>query len=230
LGKDKRFPDRPFRRHEGIGGPRAYARFFRTTQWRQDQYGKTRHYGSRFGAYAGVQRLTGGSKSGEHQQGATYSRAFENFVSENGEEEDVVGLVAYALFKKAVREEVASGASRQSDKRNPSETTVRTYRAAAEQLITNVVGLAIEEATPEIQNSAVLAAIENSQVKLETHVTKRTGFASALIANVAAWAITLAIAAIILFLAARPSVEQAIVEAAKTPSASQVATPKGPAQ
>jgi hypothetical protein len=127
----------------------------------------------------------------------------------------VVGLVAYALFKKAIREDSRSGIAPASDKRNPSETTVKTYRAAAEQLLTDVVGRAIDEATPEIQQSAVLTAVESSQSKIEAHITKRTDFVSALLANIAAWAITLAIAAVILFLAARPSVEQAVVEAAK---------------
>lgn len=103
---------------------------------------------------------------------------------------------------------------------------MKTYRAAAEQLITNVVGLAIEEATPEIQESAVLSAIESSQIKLEAHVTKRTGFGSALVANVAAWAITLALAALIVFLAARPSAGQAIADAVQAPP--QV--PNGPTE
>lgn len=125
------------------------------------------------------------------------------------------------MFKKAIREDSRSGIAPASDKRNPSETTTKTYRAAAEQLLTEVVGRAIDEATPEIQQSAVLTAVESSQSKIEAHITKRTDFVSALLANVVAWMITLALAAIILFLAARPSVEQAIVETAKPKAAGQ---------
>ena len=138
----------------------------------------------------------------------------------------MVGLVAYALFKKAVREETRAGNAPSSEQRNPSETTVRTYRAAAEQLLTDVVGRAIDEATPEIQQSAILAAVEASQSKIEGHISKRTNFLSALFANIAAWAITLAIAAIILFLAARPNVEEAIVQAAKAGPSAEI--PEGP--
>ena len=144
-----------------------------------------------------------------------YSRAFENLVKSSGDDDDVVGLVAYALFKKSIREDSKAGIAATGDKRNPSETTVKTYRAAAEQLLTEVVGRAIDEATPEIQQSTILAAVEAAESKLECHITKRTDFFTALIANVAAWAITLAIAAVILFLAARPSIEQAIAEASK---------------
>ncbi len=147
-------------------------------------------------------------------------------VRPDGEDEDIVGLVAYALFKKAIREEARSRSSSSSDTRNPSETTVKTYRAAAEQLLTEVVGLAIEEATPEIQQSAVLAAVETSQSKIETHITKRTNFVSALLANIVAWVITLALAAIILFLAARPNVEQIVVKAASASSATSKVSPK----
>jgi hypothetical protein len=123
--------------------------------------------------------------------------------------------VAYALFKKAIREEARSGIAQSGDKRNPSQTTIRTYRAAAEQLLTDVVGRAIDEATPEIQQSAVLKAIESSQAKVEAHITKRTNFGSSLTANFVAWLISLAVAAMILFVAARPSVEETIADVAQ---------------
>lgn len=123
-------------------------------------------------------------------------------------------MIAYALFKQAVREEAATGSAPAGDTRNPSATTVKTYRAAAERLITSVVGRAIDEATPEIQQSAVLTAIEGAESQIKAHVTTRTGFGSALLTNIVAWVITLAIAALVLILAARPSVEQTVASAA----------------
>ena len=143
-----------------------------------------------------------------------YSRAFENFVVSEGDEEDVVGLVAYALFKQAIREEAAAGALVGGDARNPSATTVKTYRAAAEQLLTGVVDRALDAATPDIQRSAVLSAIEGTTDQIKAHVTERTGFGSALLTNLVAWVVTLAIATLILILAARPSVEQTVAKAA----------------
>jgi hypothetical protein len=156
-----------------------------------------------------------------------YSRAFENFVSAEGGEQDVVGLVAYALFKQAIREEAVSGTLVGGDARNPSATTVRTYRAAAEQLLTGVVDRALDEATPDLQQSAVLAAIEGATGQIKSHVTDRTGFGSALLTNLLAWVLTLAIAALVLILAARPSVEQTVARAANGTDGQRQAITKG---
>ncbi|RYF00493.1 MAG: hypothetical protein EOO77_33945 [Oxalobacteraceae bacterium] len=122
--------------------------------------------------------------------------------------------MAYALFKQAIREEAASGALPTGDARNPSATTVKTYRAAAEQLLTGIVDRALDAATPDIQQSALLAAIEGAAGQIKSHVTERTGFGSALLTNLIAWVLTLAIAALVLILAARPSVEQTVAKAA----------------
>ena len=123
-------------------------------------------------------------------------------------------MVAYALFKQAIREEAASGAIVAGDARNPSATTVKTYRAAAEQLLTGIVDRALDAATPDLQQSAVLSAIENAKGQVNGHVTERTGFGSALLTNLVPWVLTLAIAALVLILAARPSVEQTVAKAA----------------
>ena len=138
-----------------------------------------------------------------------------------------MGLVAYALFKQAIREEAASGAALGGDSRNPSATTVKTYRAAAEQLLTGIVANAIDEATPDIQQSAVLAAIEGATGHIKAHVTDRTGFGSALLTNIIAWVLTLAIATLVLLLAARPSVEQTVVKAAERVRPPAVSTEAG---
>jgi hypothetical protein len=142
-----------------------------------------------------------------------YSRAFENFVATEGEEDDVVGLVAYALFKQAIREEASSGSSSGGDVRNPSATTVRTYRAAAEQLLTGVVDRALDAATPGMQQSALLSAFDGAAGQIKSHITERTGFGPALMTNLVAWVVTLAIATFVLTLAARPSVEQTVAKA-----------------
>ncbi|MEI9851378.1 MAG: hypothetical protein WDN24_11720 [Sphingomonas sp.] len=145
-----------------------------------------------------------------------YSRAFENIVESASGDDDVVGLVAYGLYKQAIREEVIKGGIPPTRaQRNPSRTTVMTYRGAAEQLLTQIVQRAIEETTPEIQRSAVLTALEATKSEIKSHVTTRTDFGSALLANFVAWIITLAIASFIIFLAGRPAVEQSIVNAAE---------------
>jgi hypothetical protein len=94
-------------------------------------------------------------------------------------------------------------------------------------LLTGIVANAIDEATPDIQQSAVLAAIEGATDHIKAHVTDRTGFGSALLTNIIAWVLTLAIATLVLLLAARPSVEQTVVKAAERVRPPAVSTEAG---
>ena len=144
-----------------------------------------------------------------------YSRAFENLVETNDDEKDVVGLIAYALYKQGIREEAISGTGTPGPQRNPPATTVTTYRAAATQLLTEIVQRAIDETTPEIQRSAVLTAVETAKGEIKGHVTSRTNFGPALLTNIVAWIITLAIAVLVLWLAGTPGVDQVLVNAAR---------------
>lgn len=218
LGEQRSIPIH--QEHEPVG-----AQFVQPPEWRTDQHGPQGYHGPRFESYSGQRALTDHAPPPAAPAERGYSRAFENFVAADGDEEDVVGLVAYALFKQAVREEAASGAVVAGDARNPSATTVKTYRAAAEQLLTGIVDRALDAATPDIQQSAVLSAIENAAGQVKSHVTERTGFGSALLTNLLAWVLTLAIAALVLILAARPSVEQTVAKAVDRVGVSQPASP-----
>jgi hypothetical protein len=143
-----------------------------------------------------------------------YSKAFENFVSTEGGNDDVVGLVAYALYKQGIREEtLRSGQPPSPIQRDPSQTMVKTYRAAAEQSLTKIVQIAIEESTPDIQRSSVLSALSAAVVEIKGHMTSRTEFGYALLTNIFAWIITLAAATLILILAGRPAVEETLANA-----------------
>lgn len=139
-----------------------------------------------------------------------YSLAFEKFVDSRDGENDVVGLLAYALFKQSVRETARAGTAAPGDRRDPSPTTVDAYRGAASQLLTGVIDRAIEEATPEIQQSATLAAISTAGSEIKSHVTQRTSFGSALLTNIIAWLVTLAIAALVVITYSRDGVEETI--------------------
>ena len=97
-----------------------------------------------------------------------------------------MGLVAYALFKQAVREEAAFGIVTTGDARNPLTTTVKTCRAAAEQLLTGIVDRALDEAAPDLQRSALLTALDGATGQIKAHVTDRTGFGPALLTNLVA--------------------------------------------
>lgn len=145
------------------------------------------------------------------EQPRVYSRAFDNFVQSD---DDVVGLLAYALYKRSVREEAEQGRRSSGDTRNPPPTVVSTYRQAAERELTEVVNASIEAAKPEIQRSATLDSIDKARSDLAEHITSRTSFGQALLANIIAWGFTLFVAALILYLARGPSPEEVLSEAA----------------
>lgn len=154
--------------------------------------------------------LGGKSKPPEKRQ---YSRAFDNIVKD---EDDVVGLLAYALFKRAIREEAQNGQHSNGDTRNPSRTVVETYRQAAERTLSEVINASLEAARPELQSSAALDAIDAAKSNLREHITIRTGFLQAIITNIVAWALTLVLTVLILLAFNRPDPVQTIRNAAES--------------
>ena len=150
----------------------------------------------------------GGDKECSPRQ---YSKAFDNFVQDDS---DIVGLLAYALFKRAIREEAEQGKRSAGNTRNPSKTVVSTYRQAAERELGQVVSASIEEAKPEIQGSAALSAIEGARSDIMQHVSNRTGFGQALLVNIVAWGFTLFLTVVIVYLATKPEPQRAIMDKA----------------
>jgi len=148
---------------------------------------------------------------------ASHSLAFETFVQSGEDEDDVIGLLGYALYKQSIREDALAGVTVPADRRAPSETTVQAYRGAASQLVTGVINRAIEEATPAIQESAVRDAIIAAEANVKAHVDSKTSWKTALGTNLAAWLISLAIVFLVLVLARAPEVTDLLVKAV-TPS------------
>lgn len=134
---------------------------------------------------------------------AAYSRAFGNFVQSD---DDVVGLMAYALFKRGVREEAQRGRVSLGGDRDPPPTVVEAYRQAAEQRLAGVIQAAIDEARPELQSSAFMDAVEKSTADISNHITTRTDFKSALFMNLIAWFVTLGLTALIIWLLGKPDI------------------------
>jgi hypothetical protein len=156
----------------------------------------------------------------------SYSRAFENLVTG---EQDVVGLLAYALFKQAIREEAGRGNAPTGDTRNPSPTVVQVYRQSAQRQLEEFVALNIEEARPELQRSAMLDAVETARLDLRGHIDRRTGTGAALLTNIIAWVITLAITVLILSMAGRPDPGQTLADLAGTLGRDKAIAPADPA-
>lgn len=149
-----------------------------------------------------------------------YSRAFEKLVQGP---DDVVGLLAYANYKMAIREMYQTGQSVDLSARSLTPTSVQTYRSAAEQKMTEIVEDGIQAAAPDIRNSALMALIEKNHVEtaqltqttrdeIKGYIRDRTGWGSSFLTNMAAWIVTIIIASLILFLASRASVEQTLAD------------------
>lgn len=131
----------------------------------------------------------------------THSRAFDALTL--GDPEDVVGLLAYALYKKSIREAAASTRDPLPGRhRNPQRTEVEAYRHAAERILQAFADQAIADAAPELLENAVLAAISSAKTEIITGVrteagtvvktvNSRTGRWGAFTLNVGAWLFSL---------------------------------------
>lgn len=142
-----------------------------------------------------------------------YSKAFETFVKPEAEDkDDVIGLLAYALYKQSIREDALAGNAIPQAQRVPSDTTVQAYRGAARQLITGVIDEAIEVSAPDIQESALRDAVLTAEDSIKAHVDRRTSWKSAVVTNLGAWLISLAIVFLILVLARAPELTRFLAD------------------
>lgn len=150
-----------------------------------------------------------------------YSKAYERFVEAD---DDTVGMLAYALYKSSVRQEAMQGAAPVIRSRAPVPALIDVYRQAAEQRISEMIARALAQATPDIQASAAIdaintaqkasiVAIESAERNVKTHVDSKTGFWQAVVTSFVGWLLTLGVTAIIIFAAGRPSVEDRVKRA-----------------
>lgn len=139
-----------------------------------------------------------------------YSRAFEKFVTDG--DGDVVGLLAYALYKQAIREAAIAGEGQSGNNRNPSPTTVKVHRDAAERLLTKVADDTIERVRPEIEASALRRSVEEAEVGIKAHVDDRTGFWTAVLAGGVAWVASLILTVLIIWLSGRGDIVSTLLK------------------
>lgn len=131
-------------------------------------------------------------------ENADYSRAFEVFVSSEPDQDDVVGLLAYALYKKAVREAVIGGRRQvPAPHRTPSPTEREAYRGAAERLLQRVAQASVDAARPEILQAGFDAQIARAESEIKELVRSRTRVGAAIGTNLVAWIITLAVTVLV---------------------------------
>lgn len=146
-----------------------------------------------------------------------YSRAFECLVQDAN---DTVGLLAYALFKQSIREAAQNGGFIWPLPRELSVTEITTYRHAAESIIGNAVERTLTQNLPEIQQSAAIETVKAEAVSVRAHIDARTGFGMALLTNIFAWIVTLAITVLIIWLSGAPDLSK-LLAGRETPTAPQ---------
>jgi uncharacterized membrane protein len=160
--------------------------------------------------------LTGGMSS-TTAPGPEYSRAFETLVEDPN---DLVGLLAYALYKQTIREAVCVGRPvLPPSHRFPATTERAAYRGDAERRLQSFAAAATDEATPDIIARGVGLAVEAAKIELIQTVYRRTHFLSAIGVNLAAWVITLAITVLLLVTVYLPSWQSNLVDRIKAAQA-----------
>lgn len=116
--------------------------------------------------------------------------------------DDVVGLLAYALYKQTIAEDALQGQHPTSAQRNPGNVAVALYRSSAEQKLSAFAASVLEDAREGIQQNAIIDKLEEVEGRLTSHVSAKTSFGTALFTNVIGWLLTLAISILVVLLAA----------------------------
>jgi hypothetical protein len=137
------------------------------------------------------------------------SRSFRKLV--HGDD-DLVGLVAYALYR-IQKDEWARAATRTRDEVDryadvltPSQ--IANIRMSAESRLDHFAYAAIAAATPRIGDRVRSEGFDALERGLKHHVDQRTGWRHSLAANLAAWAITIGLTAVALVAVLLPSLAE----------------------
>jgi hypothetical protein len=141
---------------------------------------------------------------------SSHSRAFETFVRT---QDDLIGLIAYALYKQNLREVAISGRPLPlAAARVPTPTEVSAYRGDAERKLQTFAANAVDMATPDIVERGVGTAIDAATLQLTEVINRRTSARVAIATNIAAWVITLAITVLLLVTVYLPDWQADLIE------------------
>jgi len=122
-----------------------------------------------------------------------YSQAFDSLTE--GNHDDIVGLLAYALYKKSIREKALVGDYiPPSTARKLQPTEVQAYRGAAERKLDELGQKYVEAFTPEILQDATLNEISS----VKRHIDDKTNWFISFLVNVGAWVFSLLLTMIII--------------------------------
>lgn len=127
----------------------------------------------------------------------SYSTAFDRLVVGEDGGTDIVGLLAYALYKRDKRELALSGALDEEHLRNHYKTLtsglLNQYRESALRQLESYSASVVAQATPEIQDGARISAVEQARDAVIAEVRGSTAWWLSILWNVVAWLLSLAI-------------------------------------
>jgi hypothetical protein len=156
-----------------------------------------RHYGVR--ADSKVQPQL----SEPNQPTEPYSKAFETFVRDP---EDIVGFLAYALFKESIRERVRAGQAVPPYLRDPTKPDAAAYRGRAERALELYAEKAIDDATPAI----VAGAQSGAKGEIIAEIRSSTGLWANITTGVVVWLVTIILTVVVV--SGAPSWVRGLVE------------------
>lgn len=123
-----------------------------------------------------------------------HSKAFESLAREP---DDIVGLLAYALYKKNINERRSAGKpAPMSEQRNPERTEIEAYRGQAENLLRAFA----EQAIKSEKASIIADGLSNSVNDIKAEIKFRTGFwFPGVLVGIVAWLISIGITVLLAF-------------------------------
>lgn len=135
--------------------------------------------------------------SGTEQSDRAFSTAFDKLVQGSEGEADIVGLLAYALYKRDKREVAATQAIDASHLRDHHKTLtsglLTQYRESALRLLEAYSQAVVDRAEPEIRAAARIEAVDSARDAIVREIKNSTAWGWSILWNVVAWLISLAI-------------------------------------
>lgn len=131
-----------------------------------------------------------------------YSTAFERLIDVGNIDDDVVGHLAYAYYKRDKRELAAQG---QLDEQTLMQhhltltpRLIQQYRDSALLRLESYAEAVLERSRPQIQEETRTDAILGAEARLGERIERSTVWWQSILWNVIAWLITLAITFLVL--------------------------------
>lgn len=134
----------------------------------------------------------------EHASGREFSTAFDKLVESSGSGPDIVGLLAYALYKRDKREVATTQSLEPEQLRNHHKMLTSglqsQYRDNALRMLEDYSNEVVARAEPQIRAAARISSIEQARDAVIAEVKSGTAWWQSILWNVLAWLISLAIA------------------------------------